>query len=103
VQKEVVRLGYVEPGSDNPLITNNLLIPLMVNMDIVRFGYCGFEPEFALLAREGRTDREHWARLFDAAAHLARQDGGFLPKCVDDVLARLDLTREQVGLSPYRP
>jgi hypothetical protein len=100
VQREVVRLGYVEPGSDNPLITNNLLIPLMVNMDIVRFGYCGFEPEFALLAREGRTDRNLWAKLFDAAAHLATQQaGGFLPRCVDDVLGRLGLTREQVSLS----
>ncbi|MCG8422530.1 MAG: hypothetical protein MJE77_31835 [Proteobacteria bacterium] len=97
IKSEVVRLGYIEEGFDNPLITNNTLIPLMVCIDITRLGYCGFEPEFALLIRDGKADRTLWRNLFDAAAHLAEK-GQFLPKCVDDVLAQLDLSRDQLGI-----
>ena len=97
VQKEVVRMNYIEPGQDNPLATNNILIPLMVSIDFERFGYCGFEPEFALLVREGRANREQWVNIFDAAAYLA-STGDFLPLSVDDTLKQLDLTRADVGL-----
>lgn len=97
VQREVVRLGYIEEGFDNPLVTNNILIPLMVCIDYARLSYCGFEPEFALLIREGRAVREHWINIFDAAAHLA-SSGDFLRNSVDDVLHRLNLSRKDVGL-----
>jgi hypothetical protein len=96
VQSEVVRLGYLEQGEDNPLATNNILIPLMIKIDFERFGYCGFEPEFALLVREGRANREQWLNIFDAAAHLASTDE-FLPLSVDDTLRKLDLSRAEVG------
>lgn len=97
VLQEVVRLGYLSAAHVNPLVTNNALIPLMVCIDYARLGYCGFEPEFALLAREGHASREHWCNVFDAAAHLART-GALLRGSVDDVLQRLDLGREHVGL-----
>lgn len=97
VQSEVVRLGYLEPGQDNPLATNNILIPLMIKIDFERFGYCGFEPEFALLVREGRANREQWVNIFDAAAHLASMDD-FLPLSVNDTLQKLNLSRAEVGL-----
>ncbi len=99
LQKEVVRLGYLSEGSDNPLVTNNALIPLMLCVDYARLGYCGFEPEFALLVREGRANRQQWCNTFDAAAHLA-STGDLLPLSVDYVLDRLDLRREDVGI-PY--
>lgn len=97
VQSEVVRLGYIEPGADNPLATNNNLIPLMVCIDYKRNNFCSFEPEFALLVREGRADRDFWMNIFDAAAYLSDKDK-FLERSVDDVIASLDLTRSEVGL-----
>jgi hypothetical protein len=97
VQREVVRLGYLPPGHDNPLVTNSLLIPLMVCIDYARLGYCGFEPEFALLVREGRASRELWRNIFDAAAYLA-STGELLRHSVDDILEQLHLRRQDVGL-----
>lgn len=97
LQSEVIRLGLVEPGQQNPLVTNNDLIPVLMTLDVVRFGYSGFEPEFAQLVREGKTDRAIWLNTFEAMEYLVKQ-GKFLSACIDDTLTRLNLTREELGI-----
>ncbi|MDH5545033.1 MAG: hypothetical protein OEZ43_05535 [Gammaproteobacteria bacterium] len=97
VKEEVIRLGYLEPGYDNPLATNNILIPLMVNLDYARYGYCGFEPEFSLLVREGKASRDWWCNVFDAAAYLS-ESGRLFRDATAYALSKLDLSAEQVGL-----
>ena len=97
IREEVVRTGLIEAGQDNPLITNNDTIPLMLAVDIAFLGYSGFEPEFAELIRQGKADRDAWLGLFQAMEYLARE-GRFLPGCIDDTLNRLGLTRHDVGI-----
>jgi len=97
IREEVVRRGLIEPGQDNPLITNNDTIPVMVAVDICFLGYSGFEPEFAELVRLGKADRTIWLNVFEAAEYLTK-NGNFLPRCIDDTLTRLDLTRSDVGI-----
>ncbi len=79
------------------MITNNDTIPLMLAVDIAFLGYSGFEPEFAELVRQGKADRAAWLGLFQAMEYLARE-GRFLPRCIDDTLNRLGLTRHDVGI-----
>ena len=102
LQSEVIRLGLTEPGQQNPLITNNDLIPLLMALDVVRFGYSGFEPEFAQLVREGKTDRAIWLNTFEAMEYLVRQ-GKFVSACIDDTLTRLNLTRGELGIPVALP
>ena len=97
VREMVVELGLIEPGADNPLITNNDTIPVMVAVDIAKMGYCGFEPEFAELVRQGKADRATWLAVFEAAEALVGE-GRFLPHCIADTLTRLDLTEADVGI-----
>ncbi|MGN6543833.1 MAG: hypothetical protein ACTHK7_02205, partial [Aureliella sp.] len=100
IPREVVRLGLVEPGQDNPLITNNDTIPVMLAMDSVHLGYSSFEPEFAQLVRQGRADRATWLAIFESIEYQAKR-GQFLPSCVADTLRRLELTPEEIGMPGY--
>lgn len=97
IREDVVRTGLIEAGQDNPLVTNNDTIPLMLAVDMSFLGYSGFEPEFAELVRQGKADRDAWLTLFQATEYLARR-GRFLPGCIDDTLNRLGLTRYDVGI-----
>lgn len=97
IRNEVIRLGLIEAGADNPLVTNNDTIPVMLAVDVMVLGYSGFEPEFAELVRTGRAERLFWLPLFESLDYLARR-GAFLPRCVDDTLSRLNLTRRDVGI-----
>jgi len=97
IREEVVRTGLIAEGQDNPLITNNDTIPLMLAVDVCFLGYSGFEPEFAELVRQGKADRGFWLNLFQAMEYLTHQ-GRFLPRCIDDTLGRLNLTRQDVGI-----
>lgn len=97
IRSEVVRLGLIAEGADNPLATNNDTIPVMLAVDVNVMGYSGFEPEFADLVRTGRAAREFWLPLFESLEYLGKR-GQFLPKCVDDTLGRLGLTRRDVGI-----
>jgi hypothetical protein len=97
IRREVVRLHLVEQGRDNPLVTNNHTIPVMLAVDMSVLGYSGFEPEFADLVRSGKADRTFWLNLFESIEYLTKH-GCFLPKCIDDTLARLNLTRRDVHL-----
>lgn len=97
IREEVLGLGLIEAGHDDPLVTNNDTIPVMLATDVGYMGYSGFEPEFASLVRKGKAPREIWLWIFEAAEHLGRR-GELLPKCVDDTLGRLGLTRKDVGI-----
>lgn len=99
IPREVVRLGLIDPGQDNPLITNNDTIPVMLAVDSVNLGYSSFEPEFAQLIRDGKADREMWLALFQAIEYQAKR-GEFLPHCIADTLERLDLQPGELGLGP---
>lgn len=101
IPQEVVRLGLIEAGQDNPLITNNDTIPVMLAVDSANLGYSSFEPEFAQLVREGRADRRIWLAMFEAIEYLVKH-GQFLPQCISDTLHRLDLEPQDVGLPEFQ-
>lgn len=97
IRREVVQWGLIEAGQDNPLATNNDLIPVMLAVDSCRLGYSGFEPEFAALIRAGQTDRQSWLPVFQSLEYLCPR-GQFMPQSVAETLARLGLTHAEVGL-----
>ncbi|MDC0666194.1 hypothetical protein [Nannocystis radixulma] len=97
IREEVLRLGLIEPGQDDPIITNNDLIPIMLALDVAVLGYSGFEPEFAQLVRTGKADRAMWLGVFEALEYLARR-GEFLPNCIASTLGRLELSVADIGL-----
>jgi hypothetical protein len=94
IRAEVRRRGLVLPGHDSPLATNSDLVLPMSVVDVLNLGYCSFEPEFAQLAREGKTDRRLWRGVFESLEHGVRT--GRLVADADRVLARLGLTVGQV-------
>ncbi|MFZ1982782.1 MAG: hypothetical protein WAU91_00115 [Desulfatitalea sp.] len=97
IKQEVLRLGLMPRGDESPLITNHQLIPLMGIVDMVTFGYSSFEPEFAGMVRQGKADRKHWLYSFETLEYAAKT-GRFLGAAVDEALARLSLTRQDVGI-----
>lgn len=97
IREEVLQLGLIEAGHDDPVITNNDTIPVMLAVDFGFLGTSSFEPEFASLVRKGKAPREIWLSVFEAAEYLAAK-GQLLPQCVDDTLGRLGLTRKDVGI-----
>jgi hypothetical protein len=99
IRNEVVRLGLLEAGQDNPLATNNDTIPVMLAVDSCRFGYSGFEPEFAELVRAGKADRAFWLTTFESLEYLCRR-GQFMPQSIAETLQRLGLSHAEVGLPP---
>jgi hypothetical protein len=97
IREEVVRLGLIPPGADSPLLTNSKLIPLLGVVDIFHLGYASFEPEFSRLVREGKTEKGLWRNIFELLEYSART-GHFISASVNEALARLGLTREEVGI-----
>lgn len=97
IREEVLKLGLIEAGRDDPVMTNNDTIPVMLAVDSAVLGYSGFEPEFASLVRKGKAPREVWLNVFEAVEHLARR-GQLLPLCVADTLGRLGLSPKDVGI-----
>jgi hypothetical protein len=97
IKQEVLRLGLMPRGDESPLITNHQLSPLMGIVDMVTFGYSSFEPEFAGMVRQGKADRKYWLYMFETIEYAART-GRFLGAAVDAALARLSLTRQDVGI-----
>ena len=92
IRAEVRRQKLLPPGDDNPVVTNNRLILTMCALDVKNNGYCSFEPEFAQLVREGKTDRKTWLYNFELLEFATRK--GFLDKEIQDSLGRLNLTIE---------
>jgi hypothetical protein len=97
IQDQVVRRGLIEEGNDSPLLTNNVIIPLMIVVDYLRLGYASFEPEFAQLVREGKADRRTWQYVFEMLEYAART-GWLLDGEIDKIARRLDVSRADIGL-----
>lgn len=81
-------------GSDNPLVSNNRLVPTMIALDILNLGYSSFEPEFAQLIREGKSSRDVWLPIVELAKYSVSK--GYMDKELKETLAKLDLTVEEV-------
>jgi hypothetical protein len=86
--------GLLLPGSDNPLVSNNALIITMSAIDVLNNGYCSFEPEFAQLVREGKTDRKTWLYNFELLEFATKR--GLLDKEIKQTLSKLNLSLEDV-------
>lgn len=97
IKSEVVKLGLVSKENVSPLVTNHELIPLMAIVDVVHLGYSSWEPEFARMIREGKANRIYWRNLFELIEYSAKT-GSFLAKTSDELLARLGLSRKDVGI-----
>lgn len=81
-------------GSDNPVVSNNRLIPIMSALDIKNLGYSSFEPEFAQLIREGKSSRNVWLPVFESLNYVVKHK--YLDKELKQTLAELNLTLEEV-------
>jgi diphthamide synthase (EF-2-diphthine--ammonia ligase) len=101
IKQEVVRLGLMPRGDESPLVTNNRLIPLMGIVDMIQFGFSSFEPEFAGMVRQGKADRTYWLHMFETMEYAART-GRLLGTSLDETLARLGLTRSELGIKGGR-
>ena len=96
--REVQRLKLLDPKKSSPLVTNNELIPVIGLIDVAKFGYSTFEPEFAQMIREGKTERHYWLNVFEMLEYSAKT-GRFISSTVDQTLGKLGLTRADVGLT----
>jgi hypothetical protein len=90
----VRKLKLLPPGCDSPIVSNNALILPMCVIDIMNSGYCSFEPEFAQLVREGKTDRKTWLHTFELLEFATRK--GSLLKELNKGLGQLGLTVNDV-------
>ncbi|MCP4694884.1 MAG: hypothetical protein GY859_43050, partial [Desulfobacterales bacterium] len=97
IKSEVLRLKLTPRGDESPLITNNRLIPLMGVVDMIQLGYSSFEPEFARMVRAGKAERRHWLYSFETLEFAART-GRLLGDSIDEVLQRLSLTKDALGI-----
>jgi hypothetical protein len=86
--------GLLPKGSDSPLVSNSTLILAMSIIDVLNIGYSSFEPEFAQLVREGKSDRKNWLYLFEMLEFATRR--GLLAKDLNETLGRLQLSLADV-------
>ncbi len=97
IRRQVRELELMLPGSDSPLVSNSTLIFAMMAVDIMNIGYSSFEPEFAQLVREGKTDRKHWLHLFELFEYATKK--GWLHRDLRRELDKLNLTVAEVVTS----
>lgn len=93
----IQKLGLLSKKKLSPLATNHQLLPLMGAVDIARFGYSSYEPEFANLIRAGGADRKFWQAIFEMQEY-AMKTNTFVKGSVDAALKRLSLTRKDLSL-----
>ena len=101
IQDRVIKLGLIKPGNDSPLLTNNVIIPMMIVADYLRLGYASFEPEFASQVRAGKADRRFWRNVFEMLEYSART-GWMLDREIEKIAGLLGLTRAEIGLARSR-
>src|SRR6185295_7121682 len=94
IRATVRALNLMLPGSDSPIVSNNDLILSMSVIDVLNNGYCSFEPEFAQLVRQGKTDRKTWLHTFELLEFATRK--GFLSKDLQIGLRKLNLSLADV-------
>lgn len=93
----VTSLGFISKQKVRPLVTNNALIPVIGMAEVAKFGYCYWEVEFARMVREGKSDRTYWVALFEML-EFSTKTGRFVNKTVVETLARLGLTKKDIGI-----
>ena len=98
IRDRVVELGLIEAGNDSPLLTNNIILPMMIAVDYLRLGYGSFEPEFASQVRNGKADPVFWRNVFEMLEHSAKT-GWMLDAEIDKIAKGLDLTRKDIGMT----
>jgi 3'-phosphoadenosine 5'-phosphosulfate sulfotransferase (PAPS reductase)/FAD synthetase len=94
IYKYIHKYKLLPKGNTNPLISNYQLVPLMAYLDIKNLGYSSFEPEFAQLIREGKTNRKEWLLIFEAITYLVKS--GYLNSEAKRILNKLDLTLKDI-------
>ncbi|MBV8381758.1 MAG: hypothetical protein JOZ63_04080 [Planctomycetaceae bacterium] len=94
IRRFVRSADLLPKGSDSPIVSNNALIMTMSAVDVMNLGYCSFEPEFAQLVREGKTDRSTWLHIFELLEFATRK--GAFDREITRTLARLDLSLSDV-------
>lgn len=94
IRKKVRDLGLIPKGSDSPIVSNNNLITTMSAIDVLNNGYCSFEPEFAQMIREGKTERRIWLHLFELLEFATTR--GFLNKELKETLSQLNLLQSDL-------
>lgn len=94
IRKDVRNKKLLLPGSDSPLVSNNELILPMIVIDNLLLGYSSFEPEFAQLIREAKTDRILWYNIFEFLEYVSKK--GYLEKEVNQILEKLGLTLKDI-------
>lgn len=102
VVSTIERLGLLPRRKLSPLATNHKLIPLMGAVDVARFGYSSYDPEFAVLVRGGLAEKGYWQAILEMQEY-AMKTNRFVKAAIDEVLARLSLTRRELGLLSASP
>ncbi len=97
VLQYVTDKGLINPNRHRPLLTNNALVPVIGLAEMAQFGFCTWEVEFAKMIRAGKSERAYWLHLFEMLEYSART-GKFVNKGVAETLARLGLTKKDIGL-----
>jgi hypothetical protein len=97
VARELEAVGLVLPGHTSPLVTNNQVLSVMSAVDIVKIGYCSFEPEFSDMIRLNRSNATYWRNVFEFLEFVVRR-GWFKDRAFMELLRRLGLTLEDIGL-----
>lgn len=98
LQRQVAAWGLRAGANQSPIVTNHQLIPLLGVVDVHQRGYSSFEAEFCRMVREGKARRRDWLHVFELLEHCART-GLFVKETVQQSLAQLDLTPEDVGIN----
>lgn len=94
IRKAVRDWKLMAKGSDSPLVSNSSLITAMAVLDLKNLGYSSFEPEFAQLIRENKSDRDQWLRIFQLLEFAVKK--GILEKDLINTLSALGLNYNDV-------
>lgn len=97
ILRVVESLQLIDRKKSRPLMTNNALIPVIAMAETACFGYCCWEVEFARMVREGKSERQYWLALFEMLEYTVKT-GRFINRNVERTLARLGLTRADIGI-----
>ncbi len=92
ILRTVAEKGLIPAGNEHPLLSNCLVNLLMIDFDLVRFGYYGYEGEISELLRKGKLDREAWRALYDRVNSEVDQ-GVFMKEKIDWVLDQIGLVK----------
>lgn len=72
IRAQVIEAGYVEKGSDSPVLTNNRFVSAMFFIDYHRLGYGSYENDICAQVRRGTAERIYWRNIFEMAEYSAK-------------------------------